>query len=63
MKVFAANRLRGVVVYASSSLRPAAAFFALSPTIDSCRRFGIPTQKFPRHRESIEENALRVAYS
>ena len=30
MQVFAANRLRGVVVYASSSLRPAAAFFACS---------------------------------
>jgi hypothetical protein len=64
MQVFAVHRLRDVAVYTSSLLRPAAAFLCMSPNIESRRLFSMPTQDFPRHRhESVEENALLVAYS
>jgi len=63
MQVFAANRLRGVVVYASSSLRPGGGVVCMSPTIDSRHRLGIHTLAVPRHFQRVEGNALLVAYS
>jgi hypothetical protein len=50
---------RGLHVPAS----PRGAVLCTSPNIESRRRFSIPTRDFPRHRESVEENALLLTYS